>query len=401
MLGFFSPRDDSGSRYVGIWYNKISEQTVVWVANRDTPLKNNDTSGVLSVQNGNLVLHAATTKNRNVNPVWSTNVSTSSNASSAKLLDTGNLVLFNGNGNVLWQSFDYPGNTLLPFMKLGLNRTTGLNRFLRSWKSPADPGSGNVTYKIDPAGSPQLYLNKNGIPIWRVGSWTGLRWSGVPEMTPSFIFTVEFIDDRDEVTIMYGVKDPTVLTRMVLEETGHVRRLTWQAHENRWFQIWFGPKEECDGFRQCGANANCDPYNAERFECECLPGFEPRFPREWYLRDGSGGCVRKGNVSTCRSGEGFVKVERVKVPDTSKARVEEGMRLRECKEKCLGDCSCAAYTTANESSQSGCLTWHGGMEDTRTYTNGGEDLYVRVDALVLGTLLLSYSQGKHICLVLS
>ena len=45
-LGFFSP-GNSNLRYLGIWYNEITEQPVVWVANRDNPL--NDTSGVLSI----------------------------------------------------------------------------------------------------------------------------------------------------------------------------------------------------------------------------------------------------------------------------------------------------------------------------------------------------------------
>lgn len=386
-LGFFSP-GGSRSRYVGIWYNKISEQTVVWVANRDTPL--NDTSGVLSINHGNLVLHRHSSPINLNNPIWSSNISTSSSANaSAKLLDTGNLVLTQS-GSVLWQSFDHPSNTLLPAMKLGLDRKTGLNRFLTSWKSPNDPGSGNLTFRIDPTGIPQLFLYKNKASLWRVGSWTGQRWSGVPEMTPNFIFNVRFVDDADEVSIMYGVNVPTVLSRMVLDETGHVRRLTWQAHEQRWFQIWFDPKEECDNFRQCGSNANCDPYNEVKFQCECLPGFEPKFGRAWNLRDGSGGCVRKRNVSTCRSGEGFVKVARVKVPDTSKARVNVSLSVRQCREKCLGDCSCAAYTSANESSQSGCVTWHGDMEDTRTFTQVGQDMYVRVDALELGTYSPSF-----------
>ena len=83
-LGFFSP-GNSRSRFVGIWYNKISEQTVVWIANRDTPL--NDTSGVLSIdKRGNLVLHDH--KNPNLNPLWSSNVSVSPSNVSAKLLDT-------------------------------------------------------------------------------------------------------------------------------------------------------------------------------------------------------------------------------------------------------------------------------------------------------------------------
>lgn len=54
-----------------------------------------------------------------------------------------------------------------------------------------------------------------------------------------------------------------------------------------------------------------------KFICNCLPGFEPESIREWYIRDGSKGCIRKPNVSTCHGGEGFVEMARVKVHDTS------------------------------------------------------------------------------------
>ena len=78
---------------------------------------------------------------------------------------------------------------------------------------------------------------------------------------------------------------------------------------------------------------------------------------------------------------------RVKVPDTRKARVDksESMSLKACEYKCMKDCSCVAYTSADEVKQSGCLTWHSDMEDIRTFNNVGQDLYVRVDAHELGT----------------
>ena len=70
-LGFFSP-GNSNRRYVGIWYYQITEQTIVWVTNRDSPL--NDTSRVLSINDqGNLVLHS---QNQTL-PIWSANVSIS------------------------------------------------------------------------------------------------------------------------------------------------------------------------------------------------------------------------------------------------------------------------------------------------------------------------------------
>ncbi|KAJ4970959.1 hypothetical protein NE237_004058 [Protea cynaroides] len=73
--------------------------------------------------------------------LWSTNASKAENPV-AQLLDSGNLVIKDDSQeNHLWQSFDYPTNTLLPGMKLCWNLRTGLNRFLSSWKSDSDPST--------------------------------------------------------------------------------------------------------------------------------------------------------------------------------------------------------------------------------------------------------------------
>ena len=184
-LGFFSP-DKSNYRYVGIWYHKIPEKTVVWVANRDNPI--NDTSGFLSIDTqGKLVLFD---NNDQTVPVWSTNSSAlpTNEYSEAQLLDSGNLILLqNESRKLLWQSFDYPTNTMLPNMKLGIDRRTGLNRFLTSWKSEDDTRIGNYTLRIDPTGYPQWILYNGQDPSWRVGHWTGIRWSGVPFMQANFL----------------------------------------------------------------------------------------------------------------------------------------------------------------------------------------------------------------------
>ncbi|CAN1165930.1 G-type lectin S-receptor-like serine/threonine-protein kinase RKS1 [Linum perenne] len=378
-LGFFSRPQNSLPRYLGIWYHTVSEQTVVWVANRESPL--NDTSGRLALDsNGYLNLHAA----NNTSPIWSAKFPNLNN-SVAQILDSGNLVVVQDRtGTVLWQSFDYPTDTLLPYMKLGFDRRTGLNRSVTSWKSETDPGIGSVNYRIDPTGYPQLFLYKNhSVPTWRGGPWTGLRWSGVLEMSKNYIFNVSYVNDKNEVSILYGITNASILSRMYVEESGVVKRATWNGHG--WIEFWSAPKEQCDNYGTCGPNSNCDPSKPDTFYCKCQPGFEPKSGRDWYLRDGSGGCVRKaGGKSTCRSGEGFVKVARVKVPDTSVARVEMGMGLKECEEECLKNCTCEAYTSADERGI-GCLRWYGELVDTRSYSGGGQDIYVRVDADVLAT----------------
>ena len=114
-LGFFSPVN-STNRYLGIWYNRISVFTVVWVANRQKPLKNS--SGVLTIsEDGNLVVLDG---QREI--LWSSNVTNSVANSNFHLLDSGNLVLReNTSGKIIWESFHHPTDTFLPGMKLSVN----------------------------------------------------------------------------------------------------------------------------------------------------------------------------------------------------------------------------------------------------------------------------------------
>ncbi|KAK1391972.1 putative serine/threonine/dual specificity protein kinase, catalytic domain-containing protein [Heracleum sosnowskyi] len=95
----------------GIWYKKIPKRTIVWIANRETPL--NTTTGLLKLNsNGSLVI-----LNGSNTIVWSSNSSASVNNPVAQLLDSGNFVIRDETDsspeNFLWQSFNIIGNTFL------------------------------------------------------------------------------------------------------------------------------------------------------------------------------------------------------------------------------------------------------------------------------------------------
>ena len=60
------------------------------------------------------------------------------------------------------------------------------------------------------------------------------------------------------------------------------------------------------------------------------------------------------------------------------------LSLEECEQECLRNCSCTAYSSTYESEGIGCLRWHGELVDTRTFSDVGQDLYIRVDAVLLG-----------------
>ncbi|KAK1303794.1 G-type lectin S-receptor-like serine/threonine-protein kinase SD1-29 [Acorus calamus] len=70
----------------------------------------------------------------------------------------------------------------------------------------------------------------------------------------------------------------------------------------------------------------------------------------------------------------------VKVPDTLNSTVDEEMSFDAWGEACAKECLCTAYVTANISSGMGCLMWFGDLWDTRTYTDGGQVIYLRLAA---------------------
>ncbi|RWR88145.1 receptor-like serine/threonine-protein kinase SD1-8 [Cinnamomum micranthum f. kanehirae] len=373
-LGFFVR---GNSTYLGIWYKKISIHTVVWVANRDTPLANS--TGILKIDGGNLILSDGTTV------VWSSNVSkTAVGQPVAKLLDSGNFVLSEGgdsnSDSFLWQSFDYPSDTLLPGMKLGWNLTAGLNRFLTSWKNDNNPSSGDYTFKMDANGSAELILSFQLQPQYRSGPWNGLRFSGVPEMTPNEIFGFDVVSTPDEVYYTYDLLNSSLLSRLVLNNTGQLQRYTWAEQDSGgglWSLFWWAPKDQCDDYSECGPYGVCDVNRSP--VCDCVKGFTPKSPDDWYLRVTSGGCIRKAKLEC--GGDGFLKLPGMKLPDSSRAVANISMSLEDCRIECLNNCSCVAFASADiRGGGNGCIRWASDLIDLREYPDGGQDLYMRLPA---------------------
>lgn len=116
-LGFFGP-GESQNFCIGIWYKKIPQKTVIWVANRERPICNTSSSELKISEDGNLVLiHSKI-------PIWSSKPrSPTPNSSIAVLLDTENLVLRDqiNSSIVSWQSFHHPTDTWVPESFIGMN----------------------------------------------------------------------------------------------------------------------------------------------------------------------------------------------------------------------------------------------------------------------------------------
>ncbi|KAM3222712.1 hypothetical protein P3L10_021982 [Capsicum annuum] len=220
-LGFFSP-GNSKNRYIGIWYKNLPKgKEEVWVANTVNPL--NDTSDLLTVSSKGIVL-----VNGNQDVTWSSNSSTSKPV--AQLLDTGNFVLKDVSvinpKDYAWQSFDYPGNTCLPGMKLGLNLVTGLYLFLSSWKSSDDPSPGEYVERLDTSGYPQIFLWEGPVIKYSSGIWNGRFFVGGPNLKPNPYYTFEFVNNDKEIYYKYELINTSLPTR-VMDNYGGSGCLLW------------------------------------------------------------------------------------------------------------------------------------------------------------------------------
>ncbi|KAL2495233.1 S-locus related protein SLR1 [Forsythia ovata] len=118
-LGFFnvSSTNDHNHKmwYLGLWYREIKLLTAVWVGIMMKPLRGFGMRLVLNSV-GDLLLRDDV---RTV--IWFVGVVQPASRPELVLLDSGNLVIKDGDnlsdGGFVWQSFDFPSNTLLPGMK--------------------------------------------------------------------------------------------------------------------------------------------------------------------------------------------------------------------------------------------------------------------------------------------
>ncbi|KAH7569028.1 hypothetical protein JRO89_XS06G0091000 [Xanthoceras sorbifolium] len=371
-LGFFSPVN-STNRYLGIWYNDKSE-AVIWVANRDKPVE--DASGVVTIsEDGNLVV-----LNGQKEVLWSSKVSNSFTNVSAQLLDSGNLVLNNiTTGGSIWDSFQQPTDTLMRRMRLSTDKRTGENVQLTSWTSPSDPSTGSFSAGISLLNIPQVFIWNNNLPFWRSGQWNGREFMGITNVNSVYLGGFELVEDNEEgsayVSFDFSI-DPS--TYFILSSQGRIIQRDRVSGKDEWAVSYTYPQNDCDIYGMCGSFGSCDARGKPI--CSCLRGFEPKNREEWNRGNWTGGCVRRTPLqceSVNKTGEadkedGFLKFGMIKIPDFAE---RTSAPEDKCRELCLSNCSCIAYSY---DVGIGCMSWRDNLTDVQQFYSKGTDFYLRV-----------------------
>ncbi|CAK9144616.1 unnamed protein product, partial [Ilex paraguariensis] len=208
--------------------------------------------------------------------------------------------------------------------------------------------------------------------------------SGISNLKPNPLYTFTFTSNEEEVYYTYQFNNGSVITRLVLNQTTSVlERSVWIESEQIWKPYFSAPLDYCDNYGLCGANGIWNIAGSP--VCRCKNGFKPKSLERWKLMEWShGGCTRDKPLS-CQSTEGFDKFEGVKLPDTTNCWVNKSLNLSECRDKCLKNCTCMAYTNSDiRGNGSGCAIWFDDLMDIRQFASGGDVLYIRMPASILG-----------------
>ncbi|XP_050125547.1 G-type lectin S-receptor-like serine/threonine-protein kinase CES101 [Malus sylvestris] len=231
-LGFFSsPSAPNG--YLGIWFKNDKNQKPVWVANRNSPLDSDGMVGsssvLLTIRNdGNMVI----IDRRNISYIVNYDALASGNNTTATLLDSGNLVLMEG-GDTFWQSFDYPTDTFLPGMKLGLfniNTEQLRKQFLVSWSNTSVPADGIYALGIDPVNNTQFNVWRSDGAYQQIGLWDGHEFNFFFKSTLDNL-NVSSGWKTNEIYVTFSNKNSSMPSWFVLASEGLIYEFTMIGNE--------------------------------------------------------------------------------------------------------------------------------------------------------------------------
>ncbi|XP_050212615.1 putative receptor protein kinase ZmPK1 [Mercurialis annua] len=330
LAGFFPVGDNAYS--FAVWFNEPlcgNNCTVVWTANRDKPV-NGKKSQLSLLKSGNLILSDADQLT-----VWATNT-ISETSVDLYLEENGNLVLKNLNGVVLWQSFDFPTNTILPLQPITKNWP------LVSSRSESNYSSGFFKLYFDTDNVLRLLYDgtETSSIYWpdpELLSWEADRSSYNNSRVAYFDYLGNF-NSTDGFTFSsadYGIR---LQRRLTIDFDGNLRLYSRKNRNNRWSVSWQATSQPCRIHGICGPNSVCsyDPYYGRT--CSCLEGYKMKDAGDWSL-----GCESEFNDDLCSGNEfTFRRLTHVEFYGYDFV-FRSNYTLDMCKKVCLQRCDCLGF----------------------------------------------------------
>ncbi|XP_004308260.1 PREDICTED: G-type lectin S-receptor-like serine/threonine-protein kinase CES101-like [Fragaria vesca subsp. vesca] len=294
---------DYNFTYLAIKYKE--SHNYAWIANREDLVEY--PSGVLTLETNN-TLHITRGDDDPV-LLYSPDSETINGDVVAVLNDDGNFVVQEvSSKRVLWQSFDYPGDVLLPGMKLGVNRGKGQDWSLSSWLSEKAAVPGPFTLGWD--GS-QLIIKRRGMVYWTSGVLRDGKFENIKQKKYSY----KTVSNENEFSFTYLAAD--------------------QKATPQWLLTTMGRLQDSDR----GDIAKADSFYGYNNKEGC---------RTW---DQPTDCNRTGDVFQQYNGYFNDGGSRTDYPNAS-------LSLSDCKANCWADCQCKGFSFFY-TNQTGCKIWSG------------------------------------------
>ncbi|KAM6550852.1 hypothetical protein CsatB_000660 [Cannabis sativa] len=315
-----------------IWFTKSLDKTVVWMANRDKPV-NGKQSRITLHKNGNLVLTDASGS-----IVWSTDTFSDSSAVEAQLLETGNFVLIDQvEKKIIWGSFNFPTDTLLPLQPLVINTT------LVSKRSKGTYLTGVYNMKFDD--NNVLNLVYNGPKL------SSIYWPRQPGgnvfvtgRTPYNSSRIAILDEYGKFLssdqLQFNAYDYGIgpKRRLTVDYDGILRLYSLDESTGLWEISWLPFNlDSClvDGL--CGEYGICS-YKNPKPACYCPNGFIRIDVSDW-----SKGCRPPLKLSNDADKVDFIELLNTDYYGYDLETYKLGVSFKECRNSCLTDVRCKGF----------------------------------------------------------
>ncbi|XP_062147776.1 G-type lectin S-receptor-like serine/threonine-protein kinase LECRK1 [Alnus glutinosa] len=344
-FGFY-PRGDGFA--IGIWLINQNEKTVTWTANRDYPPVSSNAT--LDLTRDGLLLRAGP---------YNISDDLSEPAVSAAMLDSGNFVLYNYNSDVIWQTYDFPTDTILGGQTiLGGHDPSADDYGLVSSVSKSNQSTGRYSLLIQhdrelvarPVNSSDEF-DESYDTFWFAETKTrsAETTAGGPfidlTLNLSGVLFLRGMSVRILASSHYpDNKNGTIIHRATLDADGIFRLYVHQYFESdnssSMLVEWKALASQCEVSGFCGFNSYCS-VDGNKALCNCFPGFHFVNTSNKFL-----GCFRNFDDNAFTRSEnpamqyGVDHLENIMWSDYPYSVVQ--MKKEDCGKSCLEDCNCAA-----------------------------------------------------------
>ncbi|KAA8521572.1 hypothetical protein F0562_012245 [Nyssa sinensis] len=329
----------------------LDSSTVVWSANRATPVLNSD--NFVFDDSGNAYLESGGST------VWSADTAVKG-VSAMEMWDSGNLVLLGNDSSIIWQSFSHPTDTLLS----NQNFTEGM-------RLVSNPNPNNLSYFLEIKSgdmilsvgfpTPQPYwtmgnenrktINQDGGEV-RLASLSANSWRFYD---PNRVLLWQFIFSDNT--------DPNATWVAVVGSDGFITFSNLQVGGPSSPSQTEIPSDQCSRPGACDAYFVCSSGNM----CQCLPVLSPHNCKPGFVSPCNSS---KHSIQLVNAGDGLNYIALGFIQPSSRTDLES------CKTSCLANCSCLALFFENSSRNCFLLDGIGSLQNNNN--GGGFVSYIKV-----------------------